>query len=469
MEQDVTAFIEHKQLLKRNATVLVAVSGGSDSMALLHYLCKKRKIWHLHLIAVSVDHQLRGQQSREDLHFVEKTCKAWGITFVGGAVDVKRYKQLTGVGTQQACRDLRYRFFAEQMENFSADYLALAHHGDDQVETLLMRLVRVADAQNFSGIPLRRKFAGGEIIRPLLCVTKAQIASYCKANQVNWRVDPSNHETDYTRNYFRKRVIPLIKEKNHHIHRTQQHLSETLHDDELFLQTEAEKMAASVVCFEKEGPKVSFEIESFLSYPTALQRRVYHLILNYLYQSLPKKLTYVHEANFFGLLKTKQGTTAIDFPQGLRVERVYQHVTCYFPVQQHMQTSSFHYELTVPGRIVLPDGATVTAEYASVTDSKDAYTYICSTSDIALPLHVRTRLPGDRMSWKKLNGSKKIKEIFIDEKIPVKERKTWPLVTDDAGRILWLVGLKKAAYGTPAADQTIIKMQYRRDTSSGGK
>ncbi|MDY0404026.1 tRNA lysidine(34) synthetase TilS [Virgibacillus sp. 179-BFC.A HS] len=318
MEQEVTAFIQKKHLLTKGATVMVGVSGGPDSMALLHYLCEKRATWDLHLIAVSVDHQLRGQQSREDVLYVEKMCKAWDVDFAGGAVDVKAYKKRTHAGTQQACRILRYQFFEEQMKTYQADYLALAHHGDDQVETLLMRLTRVADAQQFSGIPLTRPFAGGMIIRPFLCVTRQQIDAYLAKHGIVPRLDPSNLETDYTRNYFRKYVVPLLRNKNTNIHHTQQHLSETLHEDEVFLREEARKMAKKVITCNQNSHTVSFEITAFQSYPTALQRRVYHLILNYLYQSLPKNLHICMKRIFLRCSTVQMELPVLIFPMGLR-------------------------------------------------------------------------------------------------------------------------------------------------------
>lgn len=195
MENIIASFIKRHQLLRKNTTVLIGVSGGPDSMALLHFLYSIRETWNLRLIAVGVDHQLRGAQSLADLHYVSEVCLKWNIKFVETSIDVPSYKRDRRIGTEIAAREVRYQFFAEQMDNFQADYLALGHHGDDQVETMLMGLVRSANSSAFSGIPVKRTFATGQIIRPLLCVTKATIQAYCKKNQINPRMDPTNLET----------------------------------------------------------------------------------------------------------------------------------------------------------------------------------------------------------------------------------------------------------------------------------
>src|SRR5699024_10146402 len=114
---------------------------------------------------------------------------------------------------QIAARKMRYQFFLEQMQEQEADYLALGHHADDQIETMLMEMVRTADSSSLSGIPVRRTFGNGLLIRPLLCVTKNEIESYCTVNNIIPKIDPSNKETTYTRNYYRKYIVPLLKEK----------------------------------------------------------------------------------------------------------------------------------------------------------------------------------------------------------------------------------------------------------------
>lgn len=461
MKNKVMAFIKNNRLLTKNSTVLAGVSGGPDSLVLLHFLKSIRKEWKLRIIAVTIDHQLRQEGSKADVRYVEEICKDWGITCISTSIDVPAYKEEKQLGTQVAARKLRYKFFQEQMEANKAEYLALGHHADDQVETMLMELMRAADAAAFKGIPAKRNFAGGFIIRPLLAASREEILTYCNEKGISPRFDPSNEETKYTRNYIRKYILPLIKEKNPNIHTTVQHLSSTLQADEDYLQNQTENMVEDIVNYHPEERKVSFPVNVFQSYPYALQRRAFHLILNYLYLQIPKDLSYTHEEYFFSLLHTEKSNIRIDFPSQLKLEKSYDTLLFYFS-HTIPQDRSFHQTLEIPGIISLPNGAFVRTEMVEAYANTDEHTYICSAGQIKLPLHIRTRKPGDRMTWKGLQGSKKLKDIFIDAKVPVKDRDVWPVITDDNGEILWLVGLKKGQAPSGTAEAPYIKIWYEK-------
>ncbi|MGM8213028.1 tRNA lysidine(34) synthetase TilS [Virgibacillus sp. W0430] len=445
MRQDVRAFMEKHQLLHRNATVLLGVSGGPDSMALLHFYYSIQTEWNIHIIAISVDHQLRGEESKQDLIYVERMCKQWEIPFEKASVDVQSYKKKYKVSTQVAARNLRYPIFKQKMEQFNADFLVLGHHADDQVETMLMEWMRSAGSNSVLGIPIKRPFGAGHIVRPFLCITKDAILQYCKKNAIFPRIDPSNEDTAYTRNYLRKRVIPLIKERNPNIHQTIQRLSETLQMDESFLQKEAKKLVEEAVVFNENYAHANFPIESFKKYDRSLQRRAFHLILNYLYSEVPAHLSYVHEDIFFTLLETKESNVELDFPRRLKIEKVYEQIVFYFSkTSQTFASTPYVKELRVPGDVVLPNGEKLSTRFTNRREEKGNNTYICSAAAIQLPLIVRTRKAGDRLRLRGLNGSKKLKDLFIDRKIPRKERDRQMLVTDAADEILWVVGLQKA-------------------------
>ncbi|HLR79499.1 MAG TPA: tRNA lysidine(34) synthetase TilS [Bacillota bacterium] len=463
MEQVVGEFMRKHRLLKHQATVLIGVSGGPDSMALLHFYHSIRKRWGLRVIALSMNHQLRGKEGLEDLRYVKQMCNEWEIEYVGTSLNVPAYQKKHRVSTQVAAREVRYQFFREQMEKYEADYLALGHHGDDQIETMIMHFTRTANSASFLGIPVKRRFASGWIVRPLLCVTKQTLESYCRKHDIRPKIDPSNEETDYTRNYFRKHVVPILKGKNHNLHVTIQRLSETLHDDELFMKSEAKRMVTKIIKKDEDGKSVRFKIAAFKSYPTALQRRAYHLILNYLYDELPKNLSYIHEDDFFRLLESKAGHVQIDFPRDLKVKRSYEQIILSFE-SSYLQDPSFHKTIDVPGKTELPDGSIISATYMDEMDIRadSRYTYVCAVEQVSFPLHIRTRQAGDRMTWKGLNGSKKIKDIFIDAKIPSHKRYSWPIVTDNNGKILWLVGLKKRDLKTSEKNETWIQLKYHQ-------
>ncbi|NBJ71263.1 MULTISPECIES: tRNA lysidine(34) synthetase TilS [Clostridia] len=461
MELKVRQFIQKHHLLTKGATIIVGVSGGPDSMALLHCFYVMREDWDLRIIALTVDHQLRGEESLADLTYVKQICEQWQIEFISTSVNVPAWKQKNKQGTQMAARTLRYAAFQEQMEKLEANYLALGHHGDDQIETMVMRLIRAADSQSFKGIPAKRAFAGGYIVRPLLCVSKDEIWNYCQTNHISPRLDASNEESVYTRNYVRHHILPLLKEKNNSLHTTVQHLSETITDDQTYLLAEAKKMVASVVCFEPEKRQLSFEIRTFKTYAFALQRRAYHLILNYLYVDVPNDLSYVHEEQFFAFIQHQIGNAQIDFPAGLKVEKSYDQIRCYFHDDLN-DSSSFHKLVVIPGKTILPDGSVIHAEFVDTLYEQTKYSLSFSADQVALPLHIRTRKNGDRMRVAGLNGRKKVKDIFIDAKVPRHQRAVWPIVTDNDGEILWLVGLRKAALARPRINTSQIQLYFEK-------
>lgn len=463
MNDRILSFMKKNELIKPNATVLVGVSGGPDSMALLHFLVSIRNDWNLNLIALTVDHQLRGEESKEDLHFVKETCEKWNVEFYGTSLDVPSYKIDKHVGTQLAAREMRYQFFFQQMEKYEADYLALGHHGDDQIETMLMGFVRSANSRAISGMPVKRSFNNGEIIRPFLPVTKDEISKYCQKNSIPSRLDPSNLTTDYTRNYFRHHVLPLLKLQNGNIHRTVQQLSKSMQSDDDYMTKETKKLVGSVIFFNEKEKSTTLDIDLFQGYHDALQRRAYHLILSYLYDELPKNLSYMHEEQFFALLNSQTANGKLDFPDQLKVEKSYRTLIICFE-SNLPQASPFHEVLSIPGNVVLPDRSVLKADIKENSEAIGQETYSCGKNQIVLPLHIRTRKPGDRMRWKGLKGSRKIKDIFIDEKIPVKQRDSWPIVTDDTGEILWLVGLKKGEPINQSKDTSFIQLYFREAT-----
>lgn len=463
MKSAVKKFIKRHHLLQKNTTVLVGVSGGPDSTALLHLLIAFRDEWNLNIIVLTMDHQLRGKESQTDVQYVQEICERWNVDVVTASRDVKSYQEQHGLSLQMAARQVRYRFFEEQMNRWNACYLALGHHGDDQIETMFMTMTRSASSTALSGIPVKRAFACGEIIRPLLSVSRESIKMYCEQHNISPRFDPSNYAIEDMRVYFRKKVSPIVKEKNSNLHTTIQYLSETLSEDETFLQAEAKRLIDHVVQYKDNQVAVSFQIDEFIQYAHTLQRRAFHLLLNYLYEGVvPKSLSYIHEDDFFALIADQKGTVKIDFPRGILVERSYGTVILH---EQVKKTDNAYQEvIQIPGKTVLPDGSKLIAEM--VTDpgqtNENKHTYFLMKETITFPLIIRTRQPGDRMSWQGLSGSKKLKDIFIDEKVPRSERDTWPVVVDDLGKVIWLIGIKKGELFHSSKNRTMIRLHYHK-------
>ncbi|EOR21818.1 tRNA(Ile)-lysidine synthase MesJ [Niallia nealsonii AAU1] len=383
----------------------------------------------------------RGGESLEEAKFVKLFCEKRNIPFSWERINLPVFIEKTGMNSQKAARECRYSFYEKIMKEFNLDYLALGHHGDDQIETILMRLTRGSSGKARAGIPFIRPFGAGNIIRPFLCLERDDIEEYCKVHNLNPRRDPSNEKDTYSRNRYRKYVVPFLKKENIHAAKHFQRFSEELADDEAYLMEQAEERL-SFILVEKREQEAVVDINRFLSIAIPLQRRCIQLILNYLYDEMPISLSALHTEQMMILLKSPHSSGNIDLPNGLKVKKSYHYL--HFQLN-FSPTKSFYYELSKMGELLLPNGYNIKVEYIDGEHHTDNHCILLDSS-ISFPLIIRTRSAGDRIHLKGMDGKKKVNRIFIDEKIPIHERENWPIITDSNGEILWIPGLKKSIY-----------------------
>ncbi|MFJ7729831.1 tRNA lysidine(34) synthetase TilS [Neobacillus sp. NPDC097160] len=459
LESKVESFLNRHTFNLENKKIIVGVSGGPDSLALLHYLLKEKEKRNLAIVAAHVDHMFRGEESFLDAMFVKSFCEQHGgVPFEMVRINVPEIMEATGKSSQIAAREVRYDFYLKVMEKYQFPYLALGHHGDDQMETMLMRLTRGSSGKARAGIPFTRPFHDGTIFRPFLCLTKDEIQRYCKEHNLTPRLDPSNEKGIYSRNRFRKQVLPFLKSENSHVHEHFQRFSEELQSDDAFLQELTVERLHAVVT-KREEDKITIDIKRLLEMPLPLQRRGIQLILNYLYKEKPASLSAIHIDQVFSLIHHHEPSGKLDFPNGLKVIRSYFQLAFQF---QEITTEPYAYEISEPGTIMLPTGRSIRIDYVEreIADPQHN-TVFFNAESIKWPIIIRTRKKGDRMTLKGMQGSKKLKDIFIDQKVPVQDRDNWPVITDKEGLIIWLPDLKKSSLeGIDYTAKQYIQLTY---------
>ncbi|PEL10028.1 tRNA lysidine(34) synthetase TilS [Bacillus sp. AFS017336] len=450
-----------KEFIKKNniisgGKIVIGVSGGPDSMALAHAFLSVRDEYDFTIILTHVDHMFRGQESLDDMEYVKNWCILNNVHFEGKSINVNQYIEETGLSSQLAARECRYRFFEEIMMKYQADYLALGHHGEDQVETILMRLVRGSSPMGYAGIREKRPFSTGEIIRPFLELRKHDLITYCHEKNIIPRQDPSNEKDVYTRNRFRHHLLPFIFEENPTAHKRFQHFSRQQIEDELYLM-ELTEDAMNTVIKHKQIQAVTIDVKQFLNVPISLQRRCIQLILEYVYLSIPEGLTQGHLNSILTLLQNEKSTWEQHLPEGLFVTRSYNECTFTF---EQVNVKYYTISINEPGVYELPNGFSIKVELNNQCLEPKNDTFICSAKDVSFPLVVRNRKNGDRMSLKGMNGSKKLKDIFIDEKMKQSLRDEWPIITDSQNNILWVPFVKKSVYERNfSTDESLIAIQ----------
>lgn len=430
-----------KKLLKDKDIIVAGISGGPDSMALLYLLKEIRKNKNIKIVCAHVNHNVR-RESKDEKVFLENWCLENDITFE--TMTITKYGD---DNFENEARNIRYKYFDELVDKYQANYLMTAHHGDDLMETILMRLVRGSTLRGYSGFSQEVDKGKYKIIRPLIYTTKKEIEDFNKKKNIPYVIDKTNFDNIHTRNRYRKNVLPFLKEEDANVNNKFLKFSKLLIKYDDFINKIVEEHYNNIY-----KDKV-LDIDSYLKLDKVIQEKIICLLLEDIYNDDLMLINDRHVLLVDNLIHSNKKNTYIYLPNNIKVIKEYNKLSI---VLEENQIDN--YEIELSDYVLLPNGKHLEMVKECSTNGND----ICrlDSKDIVLPLRVRTRRNGDKMSLKNTNGHKKVKDILIDSKINAKDRELWPVVTDSTDTIVWLPGLKKSSYIKTKQEKCDIIIKY---------
>lgn len=461
MIEKVINSIEEHGMLRDGDKVVVGVSGGPDSMCLLHVLIRLRERYSLELVAAHVNHGLRGKEADEDEKYVERFCGENGVEFRGIKVDLKRISSERNVSDETAGREIRYEFFERIKQEEAADKIAIAHNMNDQAETVLMRIMRGTGLEGLAGIkPVR----DGVYIRPILACSRSEIEDYCERNALNPRIDKTNFESIYSRNKIRLELIPFIEKNfNSDIINVLNRLADGAMVDSGYLEQEAEKKYEKY-CKNKES-KVIITKEAFQEHEAVLTR-----LIRIAFARVLGSLRNLERLHIYQVIDLQKGGTGkqLLLPNGAAAFNNYGDISIFQKAAEEKGAATLEgvYVLRMGMNSIKELGLRVTVEEHPANEcspDKNEFARCFDSAKAAGEITLRFRKAGDKFNPLGMAGSKKLKDIFIDMKVPQDKRDRTPLICF-GGRIAWIVGYKTSNWSkTDKSTTKIILIRVERE------
>ena len=435
-------FLSDELKIKYGDSLVVAVSGGPDSMALLNLLLKLKRALDLELICVHVNHNTGRIGQKEEQKFVGNYCRNHGAIF-----ETMTIEDYGDDNFHSEAHTKRYNFFEEIVKKYHSKYLFTAHHGDDLVETILMRIVRGSTLKGYSGFSKIVKADNYKIVRPLINVTKEEILKYCDENKIPYATDSSNKKDVYTRNRFRKYIVPPIKKEDKNVHQKFYKFSKTLLEYNDYIDKQVNKKINEIY------PDNILNIEKFKEEEHVIQMKIIYYMLEHFYQDDLMLITDRHAEILYDLIYSRKSNATMHLPNNIQARKTYNNL-----VLVENPISNTEYEIELIKYVNLPNGKNIEL----VNASNETSNFVCylDSSEVKLPLHVRSRKDGDKMQVLGMVGRKKINDIFIDCKIKPEDRDLWPIVVDSDENIVWLPGLKKSKFDKTKQEKYDIILKY---------
>ena len=455
MYRTILEFIRRNRLLAPGDRIIVALSGGADSVCLLVVLNELKDELGISLKAVHVHHGLRGLEADRDSEYARELSRSLGVPFSCTHVDAAGYAKEHKMSVEEAGRHLRYEIFEKERMEFCGNKIAVAHHADDQAETILYHLFRGTGLKGLGGIrPMRDR-----IVRPLLSVSKEEILAYLKEKGISYCEDSTNSHTDYARNRIRGFLLPNIREQiNPRASENILHAGEMAAKANEYLEKQAEN-------FLKEwGSRKTDEIGAVTAYEVGTERLLLEddIIKTYVIRTMirsvrasMKDITMTHVESVKALLSAPKGKQ-VDLPGGLLAVRISDGLW----IKNKNQNESVDNSKD----LLLPEVDFQVFPYKKGQEiPKNGYTKWFDYDKIKCALSVRYRKTGDYMTLAG-GGKKTVKAFMIDEKVPREEREKIPIIADGS-HVLWVIGYRISEYYKITDDtHTVIQMQL-----DGGK
>ncbi|MFH0953985.1 MAG: tRNA lysidine(34) synthetase TilS [Verrucomicrobiota bacterium] len=447
MLRTVQRTIERHRLFRRGDHILVAVSGGADSVALAYALHYLKKRYRLSLTLVHLHHGIRGRAADEDARFVNELAWRLGLPCVQARVDVPRRARQAKLSLEMAARELRYDFFVRAAHAAGAGCVATAHTADDQAETILLKLARGAGPQGLSGIPHVTERHGLRIVRPLLDVTHPEVVRFLRRYGLKWREDESNLDPGFLRNRARHEILPLLESRlNPQVRRALLRTSELIREENEWLDTLARGLLGK--CLERKRPAV-LRVDPLKRLRLAARRRVIRLWL-ISREVDPECVDFDAVEGIERLLREPRGTRSVSLGGGRSVVRRYRALS--LEQTAGAEEPSFCAPLVVPGETILPEQRLrvvtrwdrgVLRQTGAKVGELPAEASLGARAARRARLRVRSWQPGDPIRPLGLGGSKKLQDLFVDQKIP-RDRRSQVPVLESRGEVVWLPGYRIA-------------------------
>jgi len=437
MLDKVRAFIAANGLFQPGDHVGVAVSGGVDSICLLHVLQSLPEL-ALELTVCHLDHGLRGE-SRSDAEFVREVCIRLELPYLSARLEVGSYARANHLSLEMAARELRYAELRRMVAERGLVRVALGHTRDDQVETVLLRILRGTGLEGLAGMAAARE--GGLFVRPLLGVSRAEILAYAADNGLDWVEDATNRETDILRNRVRHVLLPALRaEYNPGVDRALLGLSALAREAGSYFDHDLDAVWPELKVEPARGGLI-FSAPGLAGLSPPLGRLALRRLLA-LAGGDPGRLSFAATRRI-GEFTQGTGGPRRSVPGGFTLARRNRHL---FLGRVRSAAPYPPRPLPVPGEAGLPDGRLIRAAWwlGNLPDWSDVLRKVAflDGESLSLPLAVRSRRPGDRFHPLGLGGAKKVKEALIEAKVPREEREAVPIVTDSRDRVVWVAGLR---------------------------
>jgi tRNA(Ile)-lysidine synthase len=471
LEQRVLHFIQKEHLVSTPLCLLVAVSGGPDSVCLLHTLVELREGLGITLHVAHLNHKLRGAESEADARYVSRLTHRLGISATIEEQDVKAYQKHKRISLEEAAREVRYTFLAQVAQSVGAKEAALGHTVDDHIETILMHLVRGTGIKGLQGLqPHTQWQLGGNsitIVRPLLQVSREETTNYCRQHRLKPRIDTSNLSLSPLRNRIRHQLLPLLRSYNPQVTEALLRTARIAGDDLGFIDEQCLRLWAEIA--QKQGNTVILDKQRLLKSPSALRRYLLRMSIEKLLGNI-KDIEMRHIEDIMSIL-TKPAGKRLDLPGGLIFAVEYDR---YLLTQDREALSPFppledEFPLKLPGETILPGWRTEASiidpsivkgkGIGLINNDLTAYFDLDKAGD---KLTVRSRQRGDRFQPLGMSQPKKLGEFMIDAKIPQAWRGRIPIVCSPQ-HILWVVGwrIDDRAKVTPQTKR-ILRLKFER-------
>ena len=436
--QEVIEFLE--KVIHEDDKVVIACSGGPDSMALLALACELKKTRKFDIICAHVNHNKR-EESEAEASMVKDFCEKNDVIF-----EYTKFEEYDKGNFEAIARKKRYDFFEATMRKYKTKKIFTAHHGDDLAETILMRISRGSTLRGYIGFTKYNNSEWYELYRPLIFVTKQELLDYVKENNIPYAIDKSNKDNKYTRNRFRNLIVPELKKEEPRITKKFLKFSEKLDEAVSYID---DLVSEKIVEMYKDK---SLNLIKFNYEKPYIQKMIIKELLGRIYDDDVIYLKDSHVDMIIRAIHSDRPNLEVVLPKKMRILKRYDKLI--FTTESVIKKSYhclFDEKFEIGNHII-----------EEIQESELDGNDICrlDISDIKLPLHVRNRVDGDKMTIKGMTGTKKLKEIFIEKHISQEERDNWPILVDSRDEILWLPGLKKSKYNKSKEEKCDIILKY---------